>query len=138
MGWKLMGRRIDGEEGCGVEMCIQLSDWWIAAVGDCMRACLAMAFSRLLSWFLSSITDCNAVCKTFQTAAVNVAQSVWDMPIMFHGALGKLSRITETRKPCMLPSAMDSLLMRSTHAMYAYTLAPPISSLSSIFSSSSV
>jgi hypothetical protein len=67
---------------------------------------------------------------------MNEAQVVCDVPITLRRALGRVSRITDTRKPWVSPSAVDNCSTRSTHTMYPYTCDPPISSFSSILFSS--
>jgi hypothetical protein len=53
-----------GDVGLGTVIWVRLSDWQIAAVGDCRRDCLAVAFSRLRRRFSSSIADWSSVYET--------------------------------------------------------------------------
>ena len=65
-----------GDSGLGTVIWVWLSDWRIAAVGDCRRDCLAVAFSRLRRRFSSSIADWSSVYETLRTATINVDQVV--------------------------------------------------------------
>ena len=80
-------------------MLVRLNAWWIAVVGDCRMACLAVESSKARRQFSSSMADFRVVWETLQTAAVNDGQSLWDVPITVRRALGKESHMTDTRKP---------------------------------------